>query len=172
LRVGIYPPGELGRREEIFPVNPPRVAEGLTVPHQVAVFVENKPGKLEKITGLLAARRINLRAITIADNGDFGVMKILADDPEKARAALVEAGLAAALKDVVAIVLPDRPGALHEFSSVLTRHRINIEDAYGFVLARGQKAVFVIEVDNPAETETLLRKEGLALLTDKDLYAL
>lgn len=142
------------------------------MPHQVAVFVENKPGKLEKITGLLSARRINLRAITIADNGGFGVVKLLADDPEGARAALTEAGLAAALKEVVAIVVPDRPGALHALSSVLNRHRINVEDAYGFVLASGKKAVFVIEVKDPGKAAALLKREGLSLLTDKDLYAL
>ena len=142
------------------------------MPHQVAVFVENKPGKLEKITGLLSARRINLRAITIADNGGFGVVKLLADDPEGARAALTEAGLAAALKEVVAIVVPDRPGALHALSSALNRHRINVEDAYGFVLVSGKKAVFVIEVKEPEKTGKLLRREGLSLLTDQDLYAL
>ncbi len=142
------------------------------MPHQVAVFVENKPGKLGKVTGLLAARGINLRAITIADNGGFGVMKILVDDPQSALAALVEAGVAAALKEVVAIALPDRPGALHKISSVLTRHRINIEDAYGFVLVGGKKAVFVVEVKNPEKVEKLLRQEGLVLLHDQDLYAL
>ena len=142
------------------------------MPHQVAVFVENKPGKLEKITGLLSARRINLRAITITDNGGFGVVKLLADDPEGARAALADAGLAAALKEVVAIVVPDRPGALHALSSMLNRHRINVEDAYGFVLVSGKKAVFVIEVKDPGKAGKLLRREGLPLLSDKDLYAL
>ena len=142
------------------------------MPQQVSVFVENKPGKLEKITGLLSARKINIRAITIADNGGFGIIKLLVDDPEPARAALVEGGLVAALKAVVAISIPDRPGALHQVSTVLSRHGINVEDAYGFVLVTGRRAVFVIEVKDPEKVEGVLKREGLKLLADTDLYAL
>jgi len=142
------------------------------MPHQVAVFLENKPGKLEKVTGLLAERKINIRAITIADSGGFGVLKLLVDDPESARTALADAGLAAVLKTVVAVAIPDLPGSLHRVLELLARHGVNIQDASGFVVSRGQEAVIILQVDEPGRVSTLLEKEGLALVSDQDLYFL
>lgn len=142
------------------------------MPHQISVFMENKPGKLERVTGLLAGGSINIRAITIADSGDFGILKILVDDPKAAYDILITNGLVVAYREVVAIKTSDTPGALLVIAQLLGRHGINIDDAYGFVLESGESAVFVIQVKDPAGTSALLKEEGIVLLKDEDLYYL
>lgn len=142
------------------------------MPHQISVFMENRPGKLERVTDLLADQGINIRAITITDSGDFGILKLLVNDPGKACDILTGNGLVAVLKEVVAIRVIDSPGGLRDIGATLTRHRINIDDAYGFVLRSGQSAVFVIQVHNPEEVAVILKEEGFSLLEEKDLYQL
>ena len=142
------------------------------MPHHVAVFSENKPGKLEAVTKLLAGEGVNIRAITIADSGDFGVIKLLVDQPDRAVKILTGKGMVAALKEVVAARVPDRPGGLLQIARTLNEHQINVDDAYGFVLRSGHTGVFVIQVRNPGEASRLLRETGIELLDENDLYYL
>lgn len=142
------------------------------MPHHVAVFSENKPGKLEGVTSLLAEQGVNIRAITIADSGDFGVIKLLVNDPEKAVSVLSAQGMVAALREVVAARVSDRPGGLLTIARTLNEHKINVDDAYGFVLQSGQTGVFVIQVKNPEEASRFLRGAGIELIDEKDLYYL
>ncbi len=142
------------------------------MPHQVSVFLENKPGKLEKITTILADRGINIRAITLADSGDSGVLKLLVNDPGKACDILTEHGLAAALKEVVAMKVADRPGGLLTIAKTLTEHGINVDDAYGFVLRSGETGVFVVQVKDPSSAARILTAAGIELLDENDLYYL
>ena len=142
------------------------------MPHHVAVFSENKPGKLEGVTTLLAEQGVNIRAITIADSGDFGVIKLLVDDPGKAVSILTGYGMVAVLKEVVAARVPDRPGGFLQIARTLNEHQINVDDAYGFVLRSGHTGVFVIQVRNPGEASRLLRETGIELLDENDLYYL
>ena len=142
------------------------------MPHQISVFMENKPGKLEKVTGLLAAEGLNIRAITIADGGDFGVLKLLVNDPEKAGSILKRAGLAAVLKEVVAVKVSDQPGGLDRVARILSENQVNIKDAYGFVLESGRSAVFVVRVTDPPRAEVILKEAGFQLIEEKDLYFL
>ena len=142
------------------------------MPHQISIFMENHPGKLERVTGLLAEGSINIRAITIADSGDFGILKLLVDDPKETYKILTKNGLVVASREVVAIKINDAPGALLVIARLLARHGINIDDAYGFVLESGVAAVFVIQVEDPAGTSEILTEEGIELLKDEDLYSL
>jgi hypothetical protein len=140
------------------------------IAHHVSVFAENKPGRLEKTTGVLAQAKINIRAIKISDLGEFGVVKILVDDPDKACRVLKEAGVLASQKEIIAVAVEDRPGGLHAVLTILTHRHINVEDSYGFVLK--DRAVLVIEVSNVAETTSLLKGAGLQLLSKEEIYAL
>lgn len=142
------------------------------MPHHVAVFSENKPGKLEAVTKLLAGEGVNIRAITIADSGDFGVIKLLVDNPDRAVEILAAHGMVATLKEVVAARVSDRPGGLLQIARTLTAHRINVDDAYGFVLKSGHSGVFVIQVADPAAASRLLKEAGIELLEENDLYYL
>ena len=102
--------------------------------YQLSIFAENKPGRLAKVTRILRKGKINIRAITIATSDAFGVINALVDDPEQARALLEEGGLTVSLKEVIAIVIEDKPGGLDRLIQFLLDKEINVENAYGFVL--------------------------------------
>lgn len=140
--------------------------------YQIVVFAENRPGRLEEITGVLAEAEVNIRAITIASSNGFGVVKLLVDRPEEALGRLKDAGLSVSLQEVLAVPMEDRPGGLHRVLQVLANRGINVEDAYGFVEESGRRAVLVVEVEDPREAERLLREAGLSPIGDEELYAL
>jgi len=142
------------------------------MPHQVSVFAENKPGKIERITGVLFEHNINIRAVTISDSGDYGIIKLLLDKPGEAVEVLKNEGIAATLKDIVAIKVKDKPGGLYEVASILRKSDINVEDAYGFMVTSHEEAVFVFQVSNAKNTEKLLADAGFKILTDRELYLL
>jgi hypothetical protein len=140
--------------------------------HHIAVFAENKPGRIERVTRVLKEAGINIRAITIATSDSFGVIKLLASDPAAACNALEAAGMSVSRKEIVAVVMDDRPGGLHRVLEVLGREGVNINDAYGFVIADKARAVLVIEVEKAPDVEKLLKEQGLATFSDEEIYAL
>jgi hypothetical protein len=142
------------------------------MPQQISVFAENKPGKIERISGILGNSGINMRAITISDSGDYGIIKILVDKPADGCNALKAEGIAATLKDIVAIRIADSPGGLHTASAVLAGNGINVEDAYGFTIRESNEAVFVFQVKDVKKTELILQGAGFSVLGDKELYLL
>jgi len=137
---------------------------------QVSVFVENKPGRLTKVTGALAAGNINIRALLIQDRGTFGVIKMLVSDPKKAHLALVEAGFACALREIIAVEVADRPGGLHQLCKAFLDNDINIIDAYGFVIEPRQKAIWCVEVENLEKTQNVVEDNGFKVLSECELY--
>lgn len=142
------------------------------MPQQISVFAENRPGKIKRITGILAEKNINIRAITISDSGDYGIIKLLVDKPQEGCDVLKEAGFAATLKDIAAIKMDDKPGGLFRASTILADKGVNVEDAYGFILEGGSTAVFVFQVENVRKTENILKEAGFDILADNELYLL
>jgi hypothetical protein len=140
------------------------------MPHQVSVFAENRPGKINRITAVLEKHNINIRAITISDSGEYGIIKLLLDKPEEGCARLKEEGISATLKGIVAVKIEDKPGGLHRASSVLAEKNINVEDAYGFSIRENNDAVFVFQVEDVSSTEKILKDAGYPILTDRELY--
>jgi len=139
---------------------------------QVTVFVENKPGRISKIARKLGDESINIRAITISDMGEYGLINIITNDPDKTAAVLSESGFSVSRKQVIAIVMEDRPGGLADISEYLHRNAINISNAYGFILEQGDKAVLILEVDDYTRAEKLIRKGGFHTLTRDELHNL
>jgi hypothetical protein len=139
---------------------------------QISVFAENRPGKLEKVTRLLAGVNVNIRALAIGDLGEFGVIKLLVDRPQAGVQRLIEAGIAAKLIEVVAIFLDDRVGGLNQAARVLLAKDINAKNAYGFVLEKGKQAVFVFEVEDPCAAGQALQAAGYQLLDEAALTGL
>jgi len=139
---------------------------------QLAVFLENRPGKLEAITKILAEAQVNIRGISMASEGEFGVLKILANDPEKALRVLKEHHYTVSRRTVVVALIEDRPGGLHELLAALSAHRINIEDCYGIVLEEGRRAAIVLDVERFPEAEAVLTASGVKLLSDRELSSL
>jgi hypothetical protein len=142
------------------------------MPRQISIFAENRPGKIEKISGILGDNGINMRAITISDSGEYGIIKILVDKPVDGCNALKAAGVAATLKDIVAVKIDDSPGGLHRASSILAKNDINVDDAYGFTIRESNEAVFVFQVKDIRKTEKVLEDAGFGILGDKELYLL
>lgn len=137
---------------------------------QINVFVENKPGRLLRITSILRDQHVNIRAVEIQDRGDFGVVKLLVNDPQKAHVALNDAGLAAAMREIVAVAIEDRPGALCELAECFDRNRINITDAYGFVLQASREAIWCVEVEDPAQVTRIVAENGFRVVDEDELY--
>ena len=140
------------------------------MPHQVSVFAENKPGKIDRITAILRDKNISIRAITISDSGDYGIIKLILDRPEEGCDALREEGIAATLKDIVAVKIEDSPGGLNRAARFLAANGINVEDACGFTIRESSQAVFIFQVEDVLSTERLLADNGFSLLRDNELY--
>jgi hypothetical protein len=140
--------------------------------HQIAVFAENKPGRIERVSRILGEAGVNIRAITVATADAFGVIKLLVDDPAKACAALAAGGVQAVTREIVALVMDDRPGGLHAAAQALSAAGINIEDAYGFVVEDKRRAVLVVEVEKIPEAVGVLRARGIRTLSDEEIYTL
>ena len=131
---------------------------------QLSIFVENKPGKINKITGILEKEKINLRAMTIADSGTFGIVKIITDNNRKAFYILKKTNFLVSLQDVVVVEIPDKVGAFHKVAKILEDKKINIEDAYGFIIEEGEKAALILKVPEPERVEKILKKKGYKLI--------
>jgi hypothetical protein len=140
--------------------------------YQISIFAENKPGRLAAVTQVLAKEKINIRATTIATSDTFGVINLIVDDPAQAQAALTKAGMTVSLTPVLAVVIPDQPGGLNKLTQMLFAERININNAYGFVLESSRKAVFVVSVDQIEKAEKLLEKNGFQTLDADALTAI
>jgi hypothetical protein len=136
----------------------------------VAIFAENKPGQSARITGILANSQINIRNVTLASTGAFGVMKLLVNDPVLACQALKHEGFPVTLLDVLAVELPDKVGALHTVADCLAKNNINLENMSGFVV--NSRAILVLEVPNAAQAAKVLQKQGLHVLTQKEIMEL
>ena len=113
---------------------------------QISIFVENKPGKVNKITGILQKAKINMKAMTIADSGSFSIIKLITDDNEKAFNLFKERKILVSFQKVVVVEMPDKVGAFHRVAKILEDMGINIEDAYGFIMEEGVKAALILKV--------------------------
>jgi hypothetical protein len=139
--------------------------------YQLSIFAENKPGRLAKVTRILGKENINIRAISISSSDAFGVINMLVDDPKRAQKVLSKAGLTVNLKEVIAVIIEDKPGGLDRLIQLLYDENINVENAYGFVLESWKKAVFVVDVDQHEKTQEVLKKNGLETLDAEALSA-
>jgi hypothetical protein len=133
----------------------------------VAAFAENKPGQVAHFTKILADANINIRWLAVASTGPFGVMKFLVSDPEKACDALKHEGFVVKLVDALAIEVPDQPGGLHAVADCLASHKINLDNASGFIA--NDRAILVIEVSNHDLAHGVLQKQGFHVLSQKEL---
>lgn len=139
---------------------------------QLAVFLENKPGKLESITKILSEAEINIRGISMASEGEFGVLKVLVNDPKKAHQVLKQEHFTVSERNVVVAIVDDQPGTLHDLLLTLSSQKINIEDCYGIVLEEGGKAAIVLDIEAYPRAEKVLIDKGIRLLTESELYSL
>lgn len=136
----------------------------------IAVFLENKPGQTARVTKILAAAGVNLRWLIITNQGSFGVMKFLVDKTEAAIESLKRGGLLVSLLDVLAVEVPNKPGALESVADCLGRKNLNVDSCSGFVAK--DRAILIIEVKARAEAGQVLEAEGFRLMTEKEVLGL
>ena len=134
---------------------------------QITVFLENKKGRMEGVTGCLASERINLHALSIADTTDFGILRLITGEPEKSAAVLKEKGYMVKTNNVVAVAVGHNPGSLHEIITKLRELDISIEYMYSLT-SRHKKhdVVVVFRFDNQDGIEEKLSKSGITVLGD------
>ncbi len=141
---------------------------------QLTIFVENRAGRLKSITEKLRNSGIDIRAFTIQDRSEYGLLRLLVDKPNDAYLALADLGCACALKDILAVSVPDQPGNFHRLATALADHDISVADAYGFVLQPHRTGVACMEVDEAqtAKARQVVAEAGFKVLEDDELYNL
>ncbi len=136
---------------------------------QLTVFVENKQGALVSVTDTLSAHNINLRALSIAETQDFGVLRLIVSDEETAEKILAEEGYIVKVTDVVGVKIGDAPGKLSAALKVLDENEINMEYLYAFMARTEKHAYVVIRVEDNEAAEAALKNAGFKIITEADV---
>ncbi len=131
---------------------------------QISVFLENNAGRLAEVTKTIAAAGVNIRAISIADTADFGILRFIADKSEEAMAALSAAGFTARMTDVLAVEIRDEPGALAAVMELFQKTQVNIEYLYASLEGAKEKAVVIFKVEDVEHGRKIVREHGLSVL--------
>jgi len=139
---------------------------------QIAVFLENKSGRLAEITSILADNGINIRALSVADTADFGILRLIVDDVEKAKTVLKENQFTVAKTDVVAVEVADKVGGLAAVLKTLDASAINVEYMYAFVNKSGGNAVLIFRFAEMDKAVKDLLGDGFTILSDEQVRAL
>jgi hypothetical protein len=139
---------------------------------QISIFMENRAGRLNEITGVLAAAGINIRALSLADTSDFGILRLIVDKPDDAVHVLHENSFTIRENPVIACVIKDRPGGLHRIINILATAQISIEYMYSFFAKHSDNAIVVIRVEDIDSTIQILTKSNITLLSAEQLYSI
>jgi hypothetical protein len=139
---------------------------------QIAVFLENKSGRLAEITAILAENQINIRALSVADTADFGILRLIVDKVEQAKTVLRENGFTVGKTQVLAVEIEDKTGGLAKVLKCITNAGINVEYMYAFVNKTGENAVLIFRFEKMEEAIDTLQKGGFTILTSEQICSL
>ena len=139
---------------------------------QISVFLENRPGVLAELTTLLGEGGVNIRALSIAESRDFGVVRMIVPDPVSAAALLDEKGYSIQVVEVLAVEVTDEPGGLGRALRELAEERLNVDYLYTFMNKLSENAVIVLRIDNLDYARSVLLKSGFKLLSQEDFSRL
>ena len=139
---------------------------------QISVFLENKPGRMNRVTQLLRDASIDLKAATIADTEEFGILRIIVAEPEKALAVLKENDFFARTTNVLAVVVDDTPGGLNQVLEVFAQKNISVEYLYSMVQAGPKGAVIIVRVKDSHHAVELLQGSNITIIPGEELFAL
>ena len=139
---------------------------------QLSIFVENKAGRLAEITAVLAEANVDIRAISIADTSDFGILRLFVDHPDEAVEALKKAGMTVSLTSVIAIGIHDRPGEFAKAMRILADEHIAIEYMYAFISRDKGKAFVILRVDDDQRAVSVLQDSGITILTAEEIHGM
>lgn len=137
---------------------------------QLSVFLENRPGRLSALCRTLADAGVNLSTLMLSDNGEFGLLRLLTPDVDKAKAIVIDAGYAVTTTEVVALQVPDRPGGLAGVLVLLEKAGVSVEYMYAFAERPGSDAVMVFRFDNTDKALAALQAAGVPVFKPVDLF--
>jgi hypothetical protein len=139
---------------------------------QISIFLENRAGRLEEVTRILAENQVSIRALSLADTSDFGILRLIVSDHEKAKATLKENGFTVGRTSVVAVEVDDQPGGLHAILQILSAGGVNVEYMYAFVQQSSKTAIIVFRFDKTDQAIELLGNKGFRIIPGSELYNL
>lgn len=139
---------------------------------QISIFLENKAGRLASVTKVLGEQRINIRALSIADTSDFGILRLIVNEPEKAYGVLKRAGFTVSETEVIAVEVPDTPGGLARVLDVMGEASINIEYLYAFIGKATDDALVIFKVEDPDRAVQVFQAYGIGVLDSSQVYRL
>jgi len=139
---------------------------------QISIFLENKSGRLAEVTGILSDAGVNIRALSLADTSDFGVLRLIVDDTQKAQETLKAQGFTAGTTDVVAVEVEDKPGGLHTILNILQLANINVEYMYAYVHPSENNAIMIFRFDQIDEAVSVLQENGVTVINGSKVYTM
>ncbi len=139
---------------------------------QISIFLENKAGRLAEVTAILRDANVNIRALSLADTTDFGVLRLIVSNTENAKDALKKEGFTVGTTDVIAVVVDDTPGGLNNVLDPLTVQGINVEYMYAFANPKGHNAIMIFRFDDLDKAITILTEKGIKIIRGEDVYNL
>ena len=138
---------------------------------QLSVFLENKAGRLAEVTQVLAEARVNIRALSLADTSDFGILRLIVDETERAKETLKNAGFTVGRTSVVAVQIEDRPGGLNNILQALREDGVNVEYMYAFVQRGGVNATMIFRFNRTDQAISALQARGIPILSPEQVNA-
>lgn len=140
--------------------------------NQLSIFAENKPGTIFNIANCIAAAGVDIRAMSVADTQDFGILRLIVSDLESAQTALHNNGCILSVTQVIGVEVPDTPGGLAKVLEIISGNGINIEYVYAFITVSKQNACVVLRVGDNEKATEILKEAGIKLLTENDIKAI
>ena len=136
---------------------------------QISVFVENQPGSMMNVTNVLTEAHVNIRAISTFDTQEFGIIRLVVDDPVRAKESLTSKGFVNRVSDVIGAELKDEKGNLNQMLKILADGQINVNYIYSFVIREGKAPVMVFHTDDFEKAESVLKQADVKLVEEEDL---
>jgi len=137
---------------------------------QISVFLENKSGRLAEVMRALGAAQVNIRALSIADTSDFGILRIIVNDKDKALAVLRDNNFTVSKTEVIAVEVPDTPGGLSKILDLLDAQKVNVEYMYAFIERHSENAVIIFRFDENDKAIEVLQNAGITILSSQEIY--
>lgn len=139
---------------------------------QISVFVENRKGKLAGILSVLKEKNIDIRALSVADTTDFGILRLIVSDPDGAYQSLKEAGCTVSATKVLAVGVADQPGGLAAITQLMADYDISVEYVYAFIYRTKSEAYVILKVADTDRAIEIFKQNGVHLLTEKEIYGI
>ena len=139
------------------------------VAKQTTVFIENRKGRLTEVLNVFKANAVNIVSLSLADTAEYGLLRVISDNPLKAKESLTQAGFSSMLTDVLIVKIPHTPGALQNILRVIAEEELNVEYMYGLSVG-GEEASIVVKTSDLQKAEQVFEVHGIQTLSDKDLH--